>query len=184
MFNYKKGPNEYRDEIIIPTDKRDTTFKPNVSNAPKFIKNHTHTNTRPAESKRRNTMENINCIKNIVRLYESTLAIKKDEDYTVNQAQMAKFIELWNFFVNQTKKSSGSIEAIELSPKVEHGGITACFTVFDVYGKELRHFCELMSYASAVTIDATTDGICISVTVPEVFVPIGKNRDNSIQERA
>ena len=26
MFNYEKGPNEYRDEIIIPADKRDTAF--------------------------------------------------------------------------------------------------------------------------------------------------------------
>lgn len=76
--------------------------------------------------------------------------------------------------MNAARKSNGNVEPIGLSPKEEHDGVTATFVVFDIYGDDVQQYCKVMSYASAITIDGTEDGICISVTIPEVFVPIKK----------
>lgn len=110
-------------------------------------------------------------VRELGSLYEKVMELRKNEDYVVNQAQMDKFVEVLTFFTKATKKGHGKVESIDLKPKEEHGGLTATFVVFDVYGEEeVQKFSKVISYASAVTIDGTSDGICISLTIPNVFV--------------
>lgn len=115
-------------------------------------------------------MTDVEYIKRITQLYGAVLSLRKDDDYVVNQPQMDKFVEVLDFFMNEARENHGKIEPVNLSPKEEHGGVTATFIVFDIYGEDIQKFCKVMSYTSAITIDGTEDGICISVTVPEVFV--------------
>lgn len=113
-------------------------------------------------------------VKRITQLYSTILSLRKDDNYAINQPQMDKLIEVLDFFMNIARKSNGKVEPVSLLPREEHGGVTATFIVFDIYGEDIQNYCKVMSYTSAITIDGTEDGICISVTVPEVFVPVEK----------
>lgn len=104
-------------------------------------------------------------------LYHKILSLRDDKDYVVNQPQMDKLVEVLNFYLDEAKKQNGSVNPVVLSPREEHGGVTATFLVFDIYGDTIQRFCDVMRNTSAITIDSTTDGICISCTVPDVFVP-------------
>lgn len=103
-------------------------------------------------------------------LYNKIMSLRKDSDYVVNQSQMDKLVQVLEFFIDEAKKQDGTIEPIRLVPREEHGGVTATFLVFDIYGDTVQRFCDVMRHTSAITIDSCTDGICISCTVPEVFV--------------
>ena len=113
-------------------------------------------------------------VKRLGQLYEKDLRLRDDDNYVINQPQMDKLIEVLNFFLDAAQKCNGKVEPVKLTPRAEHGGVTATFLVFDIYGEDIQKYCKVMSYTSAITIDATEDGICMSVTVPEVFVPIEK----------
>ena len=105
-------------------------------------------------------------------LYEQIMNFRKNEDYVVNQPQMDKLVEVLEFFIDSAKELGGKVEPVRLVPKEEHGGVTATFLVFDIYGEKVQRFCKVMSYCFGITIDSTFDGVCISCTIPEVFVPI------------
>ena len=113
-------------------------------------------------------------IRRLGQIYEQIMKIKKDENYVVNQPQMNKFVEVAEFFTDLAEKGSGKVEPIVLSPREEHGGVTATFSLLYIHGEDIAKFSKIISYTSAVTIDDTTEGACISVTVPNVFVPIKK----------
>lgn len=119
-------------------------------------------------------LNNEEYVKRLGQLYEKVLSLRDDDNYVINQPQMDKLIEVLNFFLDAAQKCNGKVEPVKLTPRAEHGGVTATFIVFDIYGDDIKQYCKVMSYASAITIDGTEDGICISVTVPEVFVPIRK----------
>lgn len=107
-------------------------------------------------------------LKDFGKLYEQVIALRDDDDFLINEPQMKKFYEVCEFF----NKAAGEVEPIELVPREEHGGVTATFVVFDMYGKILEEFKKVVQHLSAMTIDAVNDGkVCISVTVPRVFVP-------------
>lgn len=120
------------------------------------------------------TNTNEEYVKRLGQLYNKVLSLRDDDDFVVNQPQMDKLIEVLNFFLDATQTCTGKVEPVRLTPKAEHGGVTATFLVFDIYGDDIQKYCNVMSYVSALTIDGTEDGICISVTVPEVFVPKNK----------
>lgn len=113
-------------------------------------------------------------VERLGQLYDKILSLREDDDYAINQPQMDKLIEVLNFFLDAAQKSAGTVEPVKLTPKAEHGGVTATFVVFDIYGDDIQRYCDVMRHTSAITIDATDNGVCISVTVPEVFVPIKK----------
>lgn len=113
-------------------------------------------------------------VKRLGQLYEKVLSLRDDDNYVINQPQIDKLVEVLNFFLDAAQKCNGKVEPVKLTPRAEHGGVTATFLVFDIYGEDIQKYCKVMSYTSAITIDATEDGICMSVTVPEVFVPIEK----------
>ncbi|MBE6872085.1 MAG: hypothetical protein E7491_09085 [Ruminococcaceae bacterium] len=112
-------------------------------------------------------MTNEEYVRQLGMLYEKTLSVRKDDSYQINPPQMDKLINILDSFLSH---GDGKIEPVKLIPREEHGGVTATFTVFDVYGENVKKFCDAISEASAITIDATSDGeVCISVTIPEVF---------------
>lgn len=103
-------------------------------------------------------------------LYYYDLSQRKDEDYVVNKPQMDKLSEIMEFFHKISPVCDGKIEPIKLSPREMHGGVSATFLVFNVYGEQIEEFCRLMSYTSAISIEEHKDGVYISVTVPNVFI--------------
>ena len=117
-------------------------------------------------------MTNEEYVQRLAVLYNKVLSLRKDEDYIVNQPQMDKLIAVLEFFLDEAKRLDGKVERVSLKPKEEHGGVTATFLVFDLYGPKVIKFCEVMSACSAITIDTTSEGeVCISCTIPQVFVP-------------
>lgn len=115
-------------------------------------------------------MSDLEYVKRIGQLYNAVMSLRNDDDYVVNKPQMDKFVEVLEFFMNVAQKNNGKVDPVELSPKEEHGGITATFRIFDIYGDDIQKFCRAMSYASAIGIYDVKDGVCISVTIPNVFV--------------
>jgi hypothetical protein len=118
-------------------------------------------------------MTNEEYVKRIGQLYDKILSLRNDDDYAINQPQMDKLLDVLNFFLDVAEKNDGKVEPVQLVPKAEHGGVTATFVVFDIFGDDIQRYCDVMRHTSAITIDSTNEGsICISVTVPEVFTPI------------
>ena len=110
--------------------------------------------------------------------YEELLVEQDDEDYQINPPQWFKMLKVIKFFFDLAKSSNGQVEPCEVCPRVEHGGVTAYFTVLDVRENDIPKFCEALQQTSAITIDATTDGrICLSVSVPYVFVRKNTQKD-------
>lgn len=104
-------------------------------------------------------------------VYSQMMAERNDEDYVINRPQYDKFSELMRFFLEKADELGGEIVPAMVSPKEEHGGLTVKFTVFDVYGEQVEKFCNLLKACSAVSMDVTDDDkVCISCTVPNVFV--------------
>ena len=101
--------------------------------------------------------------------YERMMRSLKDEDYLVDEAQQEKFLRIVGEFIKLAKEFDGRIDELEVVPRLQHGGVTATFPIVDVSGKSVQDFCSALSAASAITMDAMDDGVCISVTVPNVF---------------
>lgn len=106
------------------------------------------------------------------RLYEQELNRRRNEDYEVNPLQMDRFLTLLHFLQHKVNPEfDEGIEPFHLEAKEECGGFSADFYVFDLYGDEIPVFAEMLSWCSAISIDATTESqICISITVPDIFV--------------
>lgn len=106
------------------------------------------------------------------RLYEQELNRRRNEDYEVNPIQMDRFLTLLHFLQDKVNPEfDEGIEPFHLEAKEECGGFSADFCVFDLYGDEIPVFAEMLSWCSAISIDATTESqICISITVPDIFV--------------
>ena len=107
------------------------------------------------------------------QLYQQMLSRRRNEDYRINPVQMDRFLELLRFFRRKADPEFDlGIEPFHLEAKEECGGFSANFCVFDLCGNEVREFARLISCCSAVSIDARTDSqVCISLTVPDLFVP-------------
>lgn len=110
-------------------------------------------------------------VRRMGQIYNNLLKIQKDEDYVINQPQMEKFCDIYGFLLETVKKCGGKVDKSVLVPREECGGINAYFTVLDIWGDSVKKFCDVMQHASAFSIDSTNDGICLSITVPNVFIP-------------
>lgn len=116
-------------------------------------------------------MTNEEYVRRLGILYNKVLSLRKDSDYIINQPQMEKLVALIEFFMDMANELEGKVEPVQLQPKEEHGGVTATFLVFDLYGEKVLRFCNVMKECSAITIDTTIQGeVCISCTIPDVFV--------------
>ena len=110
-------------------------------------------------------------IRQFAELYYSMVDQRRDSDYVINYVQMDKLMGIVDFFAKMTEQGNGEIEPVLLRPREEHGGVTATFRIFDIYGEQVKEFCDVLQHVSAFAIDATKHGVCLSVTVPDVFVP-------------
>lgn len=102
-------------------------------------------------------------------VYNNILSIRKDKDYVVDNTQMQHFLDIVLFFRNLQESIGGEIYPIKIEPRMESGGFTAEFSVFDIYLEQVRAFCNVLQYASAVSIDGDDGRVCISITVPNIF---------------
>lgn len=109
-------------------------------------------------------------IKKFGQVYDAVMKLRKNEDYVVNPVQMDRFLDLVQFFIRKAEEYGDKVEVEKTEPKQEFGGVTATFLVFGVNGDEVREFCKVLKYCSAISIDAVEDGVAISCTVPGVFV--------------
>ncbi|MGN0464449.1 MAG: hypothetical protein ACI4GA_07130 [Acutalibacteraceae bacterium] len=95
---------------------------------------------------------------------------RNDEDFVLNPPQMIKLIKVIDFFTRMAEECRGEVEPVVLLPRERCGGVTATYSVLDIYGKDIREFSQIISYTSAITVDCTQDRVCISANVPDVFV--------------
>ena len=117
------------------------------------------------------SLSDLDFAKRLGLIYDEILSLRKDSDYAVNQPQMDKFIEVLKFYMDAASDLDGSVDQVDISPAHEHGGVTATFIVFDLFGDQVQRFCSVMSACSALSIDvAEGDRVCISCTVPNVFL--------------
>ena len=115
-------------------------------------------------------MTNEEYVRRLGILYQKVLDLRTDDDYVVNQPQMDRLMSIMEFFLDAAERLDGEVQPVKLIPREEHGGVTASFLVFDIYGDDVQKFCDVMRFASTIGIDATEDGVCIECTVPNVFV--------------
>ena len=109
-------------------------------------------------------------IRKFGQVYESVMRLRTNDDYVVNAVQMDRFLDLVQFFIRKSEEYGDKVEVEKAEPKQGFGGVTATFVVFGVNGDEVREFCKVLKYCSAISIDATDDCVAISCTVPDVFV--------------
>ncbi len=110
-------------------------------------------------------------VRRFAKAMEEYLKASRAEDYVVNPAQMAKFNELVRFFTKAADDLDGRIEDVDFNTVFGTGDLTANFVVFDLNGKEVQKFCDVIRHCSAIGMDVTdTDKVCISCTIPNVFV--------------
>lgn len=118
-----------------------------------------------------------NYIGRFAKIYNQVMALRKNEDFVVNPKQMDHFLDLVGFFARKADEAGDGEkpETSRFEPKEQHGSVTIKFVVFDLGGEaEVQEFCKVLKFCSAVSIDATLDSmVCISCTVPNVFVPKG-----------
>jgi hypothetical protein len=84
---------------------------------------------------------------------------------------MKKLSDLVEIFKKAAKDLGGKIESVSLDPSNPPSGVTANFVVFDLFGEDVQRFCDVIRSCSAISMDVNTnDEICISCTVPDVFI--------------
>ena len=107
----------------------------------------------------------------LAEFYSQVMSQRNDEDYIVNPLQMDKLLKAAVFFDKEAKAGGGKLYPIMLSPKEEHGYLSAEFTVFHLSGEKTDEFLNILVNVSAFTVDTNLDNnVCISVTIPDVFV--------------
>ena len=102
---------------------------------------------------------------------EEYLQGTSDEDYRLNPPQALAFTTLVCRLKALAQETDGTVEPIQLVPRLGCGYVTAFLPLLDLYGDSLQCFCRVLRYASAVTVDALENGnVCVSLTVPDVFI--------------
>ena len=108
--------------------------------------------------------------KRLMAEYRDAFKGTTPEDFETNPEQMEKLNNLISFFKQAAKDLGGKIESIDLNPSNPPNGITANFIVFDLFGDDVRRFCDVIRECSAISMDVTiNDEISISCTIPNVF---------------
>jgi len=105
--------------------------------------------------------------------YQKKLENESDADYEVDEKQMGKLIDAYEFLdkhVKRCEQGTARIEEIELSPKETSGGITAYFSVFYLFDDDLTEFAKILGDSVGLSIEPTlNDTVCISFTIPNIF---------------
>ena len=105
-----------------------------------------------------------------VSAYDRIMGDRRNADYVVDQCQMQKLTEAYEFFCEIAADCDGSIEPLKLEPKRENGDITVYCTLLYLDGENLKKFGKLVGDMGAISIDSMSSGdICLSFTIPGVF---------------
>ena len=116
-------------------------------------------------------MDDYEFAKNFDEELDSYLRKTASADFILNPPQALAFTTLVCRLQALAQEAGGTVEPIQLVPRLGCGGVTASLPLLDLYGDGLQRLCCVLRYASAVTVDALDDGsICISLTVPDVFI--------------
>lgn len=85
---------------------------------------------------------------------------------------MDKFTIAYSTLYRIAHDCHGKIEPIRFSPSEENGGITIYAHLVYLRDMDLVDFCKVLLDASAVSLDATTNGeVCVSLVIPKIFKP-------------
>ena len=115
-------------------------------------------------------MDDLENIKSFLDMYEKALETEDNDDYQIDLFQLGKLANAYNFFCELVNGEGESVELEKTEPKRLHGGVTAKFYTMCLSGVELKRFCDIMSSASAVSIDAFLDGRAeVSLTIPNIY---------------
>lgn len=110
-----------------------------------------------------------NFITTIAQLYEMAMSVRKDENYGVDRENLQHLYDIIKFFESQFISRKDRIKEIQLVPREESGSVAVRFLVFSIFGEDLKRFCEVMQYASALSFESIDDMVHIEVVVPHVF---------------
>lgn len=103
--------------------------------------------------------------------YEDMIASRKNEDYVVNEEQLAKFNAARELFREMCEKHGGTFKADLPEPKVQHGDITAEVSNISFSGREIAAIKTIAGDSSAVAVIPLTDGtVSIEIVIPNIFV--------------
>lgn len=109
--------------------------------------------------------------KAVGRAYHSVYDKLDDRDFVVNPPQMEKFAKVFRFFKKVAKNLGGKMRPMDISPKERCCGITMRIPAFDIWGDDVREFCDAISGLSALGFYPVNDRcIDISTNVPDVFI--------------
>lgn len=98
--------------------------------------------------------------------HEKLLEKRKSCDSQIDQTGMYVQLQTMSFLEEQ----GGVIEPVQLIPRLEHGGATACFDHFAVRRADLLWGMAAADRITALSIDCLTDNrICISMNIRNVF---------------
>jgi len=110
-------------------------------------------------------------LQQLAKDYLKYLDSKSNDDFEINETQFEKYKEVLVFFRTLTKDDKEAKIEIRLEPKETIGGLTCTTYLFDLWGETLKEFNKVLSFCSAMSIDALNDGkVCISMTIPDIFI--------------
>lgn len=110
----------------------------------------------------------------VTTLYKDYMETEKDYDFVINETQYDKMMSIHRQFEKYALELNGEVEPLQLCPREEVGNVTAKFHVIDFYGERLKRLIDILKDISVIGIDVEEDRICISITIPNVFVRKGK----------
>lgn len=90
----------------------------------------------------------------------------KSKKLVINRPQYNKYLRAIKFF----NRNDGKI-VYYARPEELNGYLTAEFICFDLNGKDVQEFNQIIQQASAIGMDASTNGkLSISITIPNIYI--------------
>ena len=106
----------------------------------------------------------------VFELAAEEMSRRNNDDYEVDPENMQHLFRAYRFFIKKAHEHNGKIDPFVYNPKEEVGHLDAHFFYFELSGDDLLGFSEILSHASAVSIDATLDGCThFSMVFPAVY---------------
>ena len=106
----------------------------------------------------------------VFELASEELNRRDNADYEIDPDNMQYLVMAYRFFIKKAHDHNGKIDPFVYNPKEEVGHLDAHFYFFELSGDDLLGFSEILSHASAISIDATLDGVThFSMNFPSVY---------------
>ena len=116
-------------------------------------------------------MNDAEFLRMVCQLYEYALRKEDDNDYILNTPQYLKLVEAQAAFTRLAEKNDGTVEMVRLSPRERCAGLEAQVLVLDLKPEDLPGFFRVLQYGTGLYVEAKTTGeVCMSMTIPNVFI--------------